>query len=86
MESIINQLLGERAKIDAALDALRGPRVEFTLGPLDVAKAAAEPPSPTHRHSAPAKRKGMSATARAAQSGRMRLYWAAKRKGKKVAK
>jgi hypothetical protein len=91
MEFIINQLLAGRDKINAALDALRGPRVEFTLGPLDVVKAAAEPPLPKpHRHRTPAKkagRRGFTPAQKEAARNRMKAYWAARRKAvKKAAK
>jgi hypothetical protein len=80
-ENILALLVAERDKLNRAIEALQGPVKRRGRPPKNLSASAAGPPAP------PAKKRkgGMSASARKAQSGRMKAYWAAKRKkeGKK---
>jgi hypothetical protein len=80
-EHIIALLIAERDKLNCAIDVLQGPIKRRGRPPKNLAAAAAHPVA------LPAKKRkgGMTASARKAQSQRMKAYWAAKRKkeGKK---
>ena len=79
-ENILALLVAERDKLNRAIEALQGPVKRRGRPPKNLAASAAGPPAPAKK-----RKGGMSAAARKAQSGRMKAYWAAKRKkeGKK---
>ena len=74
MTNVLELLIAEREKLNRAIEALSG------------GGRRGRPPGrrgrPPGRAAARRERRGMSAEARAAQSRRMRLYWARRRKEK----
>jgi hypothetical protein len=83
MPDILQLLIEERDKIEAAIAALGGAR---RRGRPPGRRGPGRPPGSgkkTAAKKAAPKRKGMSAAQRKAASERMRKYWAARKKGAK---
>jgi hypothetical protein len=83
-DHIIALLIEERDKLDLAIEALGGSEERSGQPSTSALAVAAVPAVSTPATSAPAKRKRRSFTAaqRKAQAEKMKLHWAAKRKGK----
>ena len=84
MPDILQMLIEERDKVEAAIVALGGPR---RRGRPPGRRGPGRPPGSGKKKAAKVapKRKGMSAAQRKATAARMRAYWAARKKAAKKA-
>lgn len=75
-DQIVQLLIAERDRLNAAISVLQGPMKRRGRPPKNAAVASVAAPAAT----ANLRKSGMTAAARKAQSKRMKAYWATRRK------